>query len=232
MHKCRRKISTTLYCFLEIAREQNFTRAAARLGVSHSALNQAICDFEKRIGVRLLARTTRRVFTTEAGKRLIPTVAPLVAAIRQEFSEIRQMENKVSGASVLRLQNMLPVQSYGQEYSHCLPGIPKIKVNIDYGLTDIVYERFDAGIRIGEQVAKDMQFASGLISVWRLLQGRLILKNMAGRRSLSSIRQHPCCLQGVCWRVLKLKSRFVMSLFRISIGFDDKVSVVTILSQA
>jgi len=147
-----------LMLFVEIAREQSFTKAAAQLGLSQSALSHAMRNFEKRMGVRLLARTTRRVSTTEAGERLMQNVIPLIAEINQRLAEIRQMGNEISGTIRITATEHAAetivwpkIRTLLGRYSDL-----KIEVSIDYGLTDIVRERFDAGVRIGEQIAKDM----------------------------------------------------------------------------
>ncbi len=147
-----------LVAFIAVARERSFTRAAAQLGISQSALSHTIRSLETRLGVRLLARTTRSVAPTEEGVRLLQTVAPRLEEIDHELAALSELRNKPSGLirittaehaanSVLwpRLQGLL------QDY----PDI-RVEINVNYGMTDIVAERFHAGVRLGDQVEKDM----------------------------------------------------------------------------
>ncbi len=147
-----------LSAFLTVARERSFTRAAAQLGVTPSALSHSLRALEERLGLRLLNRTTRSVTPTEAGERLLSTVGP-------RFDEI---EAEVAGLSALRDKPAGTIRISADEHSlqtvlwpalrRLLPQYPDIRVEIatDYTLTDIVAERFDAGVRFGEIVAKDM----------------------------------------------------------------------------
>jgi len=144
--------------FMEIARAQSFTRAAARLGLSQSSLSHAMRGLEQAMGVRLLARTTRRVSTTEAGERLLQNVAPLIAAIDDELAEIRKMGSEICGRIRLTATEYAAQMILWPKISPSLdhhPGL-KIEVSIDHGLTDIVRERFDAGVRLGDRLDKDM----------------------------------------------------------------------------
>lgn len=147
-----------LLAFLAVARERSFTKAAAKVGVSQSALSHTIRQLETRLGVRLLTRTTRAVSPTEAGQRLLDGIAG-------HFEEI---EAQVEGLSALRDKPVGTIRIVAADYAinhvlwpklrHFLPKFPDIKVELirDNGLTDIVTERFDAGVRMGEQLAKDM----------------------------------------------------------------------------
>jgi len=147
-----------LLAFLAVARERSFTRAAAALGVSQSALSHTIRGLEERLGLRLLTRTTRSVSPTEAGERLLRVVGPHFAEIEAGLAALSELRDKPAGtirittgehAADTVLRTKLP--GFLREY----PDI-RVEVVIDYGLTDIAAERYDAGIRIGEQVAKDM----------------------------------------------------------------------------
>jgi DNA-binding transcriptional LysR family regulator len=147
-----------LIAFLAVARERSFTRAAARLGVSQSALSQTIRGLEERLGVRLLARTTRSVAPTDAGERLLHTVGPRFEEIEAELEALSELRQKPAGTIRITATEhaadaiLLPkLTKFLREY----PDI-KIEIIIDYGLTDIVAQRYDAGVRSGEQVAKDM----------------------------------------------------------------------------
>lgn len=147
-----------LAAFALVAREQSFTRAGAKLGVSPSALSQTIKSLESRLGLRLLTRTTRSVAPTEAGERLLLTLAPRFEEIEQALAALSAMREKPAG-TVRITAGEHPAQSVIQPgLQKLLPSYPDIRVEviIDYGLIDIVAERYDAGVRMGEQVAKDM----------------------------------------------------------------------------
>lgn len=147
-----------LTAFVAVAREGSFTRAAARLGVSQSALSQTIRGLEERLGLRLLTRTTRRVAPTDAGERLLATIGPRLDGIESDLAALSDLRDKAAGnvritasehaaSSILlpRLAALLP----------CYPDI-KVEINTDYRMVDIVEHRFDAGVRLGEHLAKDM----------------------------------------------------------------------------
>jgi DNA-binding transcriptional LysR family regulator len=148
----------TLAAFLAVAREGNFTRAAAKLGVSQSALSQTIRSLEGRLGVRLLARTTRSVSLTEAGERLLRSVAPRLEGIDAELEALSELREKPAGNIRITAGDHAIHSVLWPKLAKLLPNYPDIKVEvvIDYGLTDIVAERYDAGVRLGEQVARDM----------------------------------------------------------------------------
>lgn len=147
-----------LSAFLTVAEERNFTRAAKRLGVSQSALSQTIRGLEARLGLRLLTRTTRRVAPTEAGERLIHSVGPRIAEIQRELDGLSALREKPSGTIRLTASEHAAQSILWPAVARLVNDYPDIKVEIviDYGLTDIVGERFDAGVRPGETVAKDM----------------------------------------------------------------------------
>jgi DNA-binding transcriptional LysR family regulator len=147
-----------LAAFMAVAEEGSFTRAAASLGVSQSALSQSIRGLEERLGVRLLARTTRSVSPTEAGERLLQGLRPAFEEIDGQLSALTALRDKPAGT--IRITTFKHAASsvlwpaltgLMQEY----PDI-RVEITIDDGLTDIVAGRYDAGIRIGEQVEKDM----------------------------------------------------------------------------
>src|SRR6516225_3463795 len=144
--------------FLAVARERNFTRAAAKLGVSQSALSHAIRGLEERLGVRLLARTTRSVAPTAAGERLLNTIAPRFDEIETELAGLSELREKPAGTIRITAGEHAAETVLWPALKKLLPAYPDIKVELvtDYGLTDIVAERYDAGVRLGEQVAKDM----------------------------------------------------------------------------
>jgi len=147
-----------LTAFLAVARERSFTRAAAQLGVSQSALSQTIRGLEARLGLRLLTRTTRSVATTEAGERLQRAAGPRLDEISAELDALSELREKPSGTIRITTHDHALRSVLWPALEKLLPAYPDIKVEviIDYGLTDIVAERYDAGIRYGEIVAKDM----------------------------------------------------------------------------
>lgn len=147
-----------LAAFLAVAREQSFTKAAAKLGVSQSALSQTVRALEGRLGIRLLTRTTRRVSTTEAGERLLRTIGPRFEEVTQELSDLSEFRDRPSGTIRITAGEHAAISLLAPAIRKLAPEYPDINVEVivDYGLTDIVAERFDAGIRLGEQVAKDM----------------------------------------------------------------------------
>jgi DNA-binding transcriptional LysR family regulator len=144
--------------FLAVARERSFTRAAAKLGISQSALSHTIRGLEARLGLRLLARTTRSVAPTEAGERLLKTLGPRLDEIEAELASLSELRDKPAGNLRITSGEHSADAILWPALEKLLPRYPDIKVEliIDYGLTDIVAERYDAGVRLGEQVAKDM----------------------------------------------------------------------------
>lgn len=147
-----------LAAFAVVAKEQSFTRAAAKLGVSQSALSQTIKALEERLGLRLLTRTTRSVAPTGAGERLLQTISPRFEEIESELAALSELREKPAG-TIRITAGEHPAYSVLQEaMARLLPDYPDIHVEIviDYGLTDIVAAGYDAGVRLGEQVAKDM----------------------------------------------------------------------------
>lgn len=143
---------------LAVARERSFTRAAARLGVSQSALSQTVRNLEIRMGLRLLTRTTRSVVPTEAGERLMESVGRRIDEINEELAALGELREKPSGTIRISATENAASSIVMPALQRLLPDYPDIKVEIviDYGLTDIVAERFDAGIRPGETVAQGM----------------------------------------------------------------------------
>ena len=147
-----------LLAFLAVARERSFTRAAAQLGVSQSALSHTVRGLEERLGMRLLTRTTRSVAPTEAGERLLRNVGPRFDEIDAELSALTELREKPAGTVRITTGEHAAHAVLWPALAKLLPRYPDIKVEliVDYGLTDIVAERYDAGVRLGEQVAKDM----------------------------------------------------------------------------
>ena len=158
-----------LQAFLVVAREQSFTKAAARLDITPSALSHTIRALEERLGVRLLARTTRNVAPTEAGERLMRSIAPLFDQIAAEVEALGELREKPAGTiritctdDVIELYLRPVLASFLKNY----PDIT-LELFVDYGFTNIVQERFDAGIRLGEAISKDM-IAVRISPDWRL----------------------------------------------------------------
>jgi len=147
-----------LVAFLAVAREQSFTKAAAKLGVSQSALSHIMRALEARLGIRLLTRTTRRVAPTAAGERLLNTLGPRFEEIEAELAALSELRTKPAGAIRISATEYAADAILLPKLAKLLRDYPDIKVEIavDYGLTDIVAQRFDAGVRSGEQVGKDM----------------------------------------------------------------------------
>jgi len=154
----RREDLTDLIAFLAVARERSFTRAAAQLGVSRSALSHALRGLEGRLGLRLLMRSTRSVSPTEAGERLLLTVGQRLAEIDAELEALGELRDKPAGTIRITATDNASETILLPKLAIFLPHYPHIKVEIvvDYGLTDIVAQRYDAGVRNGEQLAKDM----------------------------------------------------------------------------
>jgi len=147
-----------ILAFLAVARERSFTRAAAKLGVSQSALSHTISGLEARLGLRLLTRTTRSVSPTEAGERLLMTVGPRFEEIEAELEVLSELRDKPAGTIRMTAIDYVADTILLPKLAKFLPEYPDIKVEItvDYGLTDIVAQHYDAGVRFGEQIAKDM----------------------------------------------------------------------------
>jgi DNA-binding transcriptional LysR family regulator len=154
----QREDLTDLAAFLAVAEEKSFTRAAGRLGTSQSNLSHTVKRLEARLGLRLLARTTRSVVPTEAGEKLIETLRPALDDIDGRITALRALRERPVGTVRITTGEQAAERILMPVLSRLLPAYPDVKVElfIDYGLTDIVSERFDAGVRLGEQVARDM----------------------------------------------------------------------------
>lgn len=144
--------------FVTVARERSFTRAAAQLGVSQSALSHTVRGLEERLGVRLLTRTTRSVSMTEAGERLYDTVAPRMQDIEAELVAIAEYRDHPAGTIRITTAEHAANTLVWPRLSAVLPRYPdlKLELTVDYGLADIVAQRYDIGIRLGGKVARDM----------------------------------------------------------------------------
>jgi len=147
-----------LAAFLAVVREHSFTKAAAKLGVSQSALSQTVRNLETRLGLRLLTRTTRSVQTTEAGDRLARTLGSRLDEIDAELAALSELREKPAGTIRITADEHAANMVLWPALEKFLPNYPDIKVEIviEFGLIDIVAERYDAGVRNVEMVAKDM----------------------------------------------------------------------------
>lgn len=147
-----------LHAFILVARERSFTRAAAQLGVTQSALSHTIRALEARLNVRLLTRTTRGVAPTEAGERLYKSLEPHYEGIAAGLSALNELRDKPAGTIRITSHDHAAGTVLWPRLAPLLSRYPDIKLEIDinYGMIDIVAERFDAGVRLGDQVAKDM----------------------------------------------------------------------------
>ncbi|WP_297322233.1 LysR family transcriptional regulator [uncultured Bartonella sp.] len=147
-----------LMSFFVVAREKSFTRAASQLGVSQSALSHAMRGLEERLGLRLLTRTTRSVSPTDAGERLIEELVPLINTMQEKLDIISNAADEPKGKIRITTVDYPASHILWPKLRPFMKKYPQIEVeiSINYGLTDIIEERFDAGIRLGEHLAKDM----------------------------------------------------------------------------
>ncbi|MFP3546627.1 LysR family transcriptional regulator [Rhizobium sp. SIMBA_035] len=156
--------------FLAVAEERSFTKAAAKLGTSQSTISHTIKRLEARMGLRLLTRTTRSVVPTEAGERLIHSLAPRIEEIETEIDALMEIRDKPSGYVRITLSDHALQSVVWPKLRSVLKNYPDIKVelNSDNGFRNIVEEKFDAGVRLGESVDKDM-IAVRIGPDWRLV---------------------------------------------------------------
>lgn len=154
----RRKNISDYQAFIAVAREQSFTKAAAQIGVSQSALSYTIRTLEAQLGLRLLTRTTRSVSVTEAGERLLNRIGPHFDEIENEITALGEMREKPAGTIRITTVEHAAETLLWPRLAPLLLEYPDINIEIvsEYGLKDIVAERYDAGVRLGEQIDKDM----------------------------------------------------------------------------
>ncbi len=147
-----------LLAFVAVATERSFTRAAARMGISQSSLSRTIRRLEESLGVRLLTRTTRSVAPTEAGERLLEKIGPRFDEIEAELSALGELRDRPAGTIRISAAEHSANTALWPKLVPLLKRYPDISVEIstEGALIDIVAQRFDAGVRLGEQVAKDM----------------------------------------------------------------------------
>lgn len=154
----RRDDMADLAAFAVVAEEQSFTRASKRLGMSQSALSQIVRRLEERLGLRLLARTTRSVAPTQVGEQLLSTLSPMLRDLDASLEALSETKEKPAGTIRVTTVEHAARQFLIPALARILPDNPdiKVEVEVDYGLKDIVATHFDAGVRLGEQVEKDM----------------------------------------------------------------------------
>jgi DNA-binding transcriptional LysR family regulator len=154
----QRETLSDLVAFLAVAQERSFTRAAARLGLSQSGLSHVINGLEARLGVRLLARTTRTVAPTDAGAQLLEKLAPMIAELDEQLAQLATLRDRPSGLIRITVGDHPVEFVLMPRIGAFLSQWPEValEISVDAGLTDIVAKRFDAGIRLGEQVDRDM----------------------------------------------------------------------------
>src|SRR4051794_8009672 len=158
--------------FLAVARERSFTKAAAQFGITPSALSHTVKGLEERLGVRLLSRTTRSVATTDAGERLQRRVGPLMEQIDVELDDLRALRERPAGTIRITCTDAV-IETVSRPrlaaFLHRYPDI-HVELSMDYAFTDIVGQKFDAGVRIGEALERDM-VATRIGPDWRFSVG-------------------------------------------------------------
>lgn len=181
--------------FIAVARERSFTRAAARLGMSQSALSHIVRGLEERLGVRLLTRTTRSVSPTEAGERLLQNVGPRLEEIDAEITAISDLGDKPSGTVRITAIDHVIDTVLWPRIAPLLPQYPELHIEIssDYRLVDIAAERFDIGVRHGDQVEKDMIAVRLTADVpMRIVGAPTYFARQQAPTSLHELMQHNC----------------------------------------
>jgi len=184
-----------LSAFVAVAEHRNFTKAATLLGVSPSTLSETVRSFEERLGVRLLNRTTRSVALTEAGERLLIDAQPLLNGIDKAIEAANSFRDKPIGALRLSMSRAAAVAMVGPLLPQFLAKFPEIKleVNVDDTHSDIVGGRFDAGIRIGERIAKDMIAVRLLDKIrWMAVASPAYLARHPAPATLEDLHAHNC----------------------------------------
>ena len=166
----RRQDLTDMLWFIAVAEERSFTRAAARLGTSQSSVSHTIRQLEARLGLRLLTRTTRSVSLTDAGERLLGSLSPRIREIESEIDDLMSFRDKPSGTVRITLSDHALESVVWPKLRAVLRNYPDIKLELsrDNGFRNIVEERFDAGVRLGESLDKDM-IAVRIGPDWRLV---------------------------------------------------------------
>ncbi|MEM5438698.1 LysR substrate-binding domain-containing protein [Paraburkholderia diazotrophica] len=184
-----------LIAFVAVARERSFTKAAAQLGISQSTLSHKMRTLEERMGLRLLTRTTRSVSTTDAGERLLQSLSPHFEQIDAEVEAVVDLREKPSGIVRITATDYAANTVIWPKIAKVLPQYPDIKIelSIDYALRDIVADRFDIGVRSGDQVARDM-IAVRIAPPFRMaiVGSPTYLRNRAPVELPEGLLQHNC----------------------------------------
>jgi len=186
-----------LVAFVAVARDRSFTRAAARLGISQSALSQTVKGLEARVGVRLLTRTTRSVSPTEAGERLLATVAPRFDEIDAQLAAVGELRNVPTGTIRITASDYAAETVLWPKLDKFLARYPEVRAElvVDNGLSDIVAERFDIGVRQGDGVAKDMiAVRIGPDMRFVVVGAPAYLAKRAPPKSPQDLAQHDCIM--------------------------------------
>jgi DNA-binding transcriptional LysR family regulator len=193
----RERVSDMI-AFLAVARERSFTRAAAKLGVTPSALSHTIKALEEQLGIRLLARTTRNVAPTEAGERLTKAISPHIDQIEAEIEALGELRDKPAGTVRITCNDYVIDTIFRPKLAPFLRDYPDIHVelNVDYGFTDIIEQRFDAGVRLGEAVSKDM-IAVRIGPDWRfaVVGSPSYFERRSPPQTLQDLTNHSCINQ-------------------------------------
>ena len=211
-----------LQAFLAVARDQSFTKAAAKLGVTPSALSHTMRTLEERLGVRLLARTTRNVAPTEAGERLMHAISPLFDQIETEINALGALRDKPSGTIRVTCtddQIELYLRPKLAHFIHDYPDI-KLELYVDYGFTNLIEERFDAGIRLGEAISKDM-IAVRIGPDWRMVVvgSPAYFERHAVPQTPYDLTGHPC---------INMRARPSASIYAWEFSKNDKAFTVKV----
>lgn len=191
------RIYDDIAAFILVAREQSFTRAAVKMGVSQSALSQTIRNLEERLQMRLLSRTTRKVSATELGERLLEATEARLEAIAQDLNLLRGLAEAPSGTIRISASTLATERILWPKLAPLLTRYPDLRLDIDSNaaLVDIVGERFDAGVRLGEQVDKDMiSIPIGPRERMRVVASRDYLRRRGTPRHPRDLTGHDCIL--------------------------------------
>ena len=216
--------------FLAVARERSFTRAAAKLGVSQSALSHTIRDLESRLGIRLLTRTTRSVSMTEAGEDLFRTAAPRVEEIDAKLSALSESRERPAGIVRITATDHAIDAIVWPKVRRVLRDYPEIQVEmtVDYGLVDIVEDRYDMGIRFGDQVAKDMIAVRISADIRMAIVGSLAyFERRQLPRSPEDLLKHDC----IALRLTTTKGLYAWELQKGKRSVQTRVSGQTIFNS-
>lgn len=209
-----------LVAFLTVARERSFTKAAARLGVSQSSLSRIVTLLENDLGMQLLARTTRSVSATEAGRRLLEAVAPKLEEIEAELLAVAELREKPIGTVRISATDYAANQYVWPKLQTLLKSNPQMRIELinDYGLSNIVEQRFDIGVRLGDQVEKDMiAVRIAPDEVLAIVGSPAYLQQRAAPREPAELIQHDCIN-------LRLPSRETLLPWELSKG-DQRIEV-------